>query len=89
METVLERTHKKWVAPTRKLTAEEVEELIENYDYDPNWDDGIDDDDYEIEPLYDKYGNPSESMIRSFYEDRHNLGEVVTLEELFAPYADD
>ena len=88
METVLER--KKWVAPTRKLTAEEIEALIENYDYDPNWDDGIDDDDddCEIEPLYDKYGNPSESMIRSFYESRHGLGEVVTLEELFAPYAD-
>lgn len=86
MEAVLER--KKWVAPTRKLTAEEVEALIENYDYDPNWDDGIDDDDYEIEPLYDKYGNPSESMIRSLYEDRHDLSEVVTLEELFAPYAD-
>ena len=78
MEAVLER--KKWVVPTRKLTAEEVEALIGNHDYDSNWDDGIDDDDYKIEPLYDKYGNPSESMIRSFYESRHGLGEVVVLE---------
>ena len=87
MEEVM--TRRKWVAPTRKLTVEEVEELIENYDYDPNWDEDIDDDDYEIEPVYDKFGNPTESMIRSFYESRHGLGEVVTLEELLAPYEND
>ena len=72
-----------------KLTDEEIRALIDNYDYDPNWDDDIDDDNCDIEPLYDKYGNPTESMIRAFYETEHGLCEEVTLEELLAPYEND
>lgn len=78
MEAVLER--KKWVAPTRKLTAEEVEALIENYDYDPEYEE----DEYrESEPIYDEYGNPTRDMIAALYENRHGLTTPTTLEDLF------
>ena len=82
MPAVLERPKTKWVNPTRKLTDEEIEELIENYDYDPSvydYDDG-----YELDPVYDKYGNPTESTIRAMYESRHNIGEETTLDEFLA-----
>ena len=66
-----------------KLTDEEIHELVENYDYDPKYlDPDYDDDDYdEPEPIWDKYGNPTESSIRALYEIRHGIYEEVTLEE--------
>ena len=51
----------------RKLTDEEIEQLIENYEYSPDFeDDGV---------LFDGYDNPTESMIRWEYEKRHGLAE--------------
>ena len=85
MEEVM--TRRKWVAPTRKLTAEEIQALVDNYDYDPNWDEEVGDD--YSEPIYDRFGNPTESTIRAFYESEHGLCEEVTLEELLAPYEND
>ena len=42
----------------RKLTEEEIEELVENYDYDPAvYDDG----DFGDGILFDEYGNPTEA----------------------------
>ena len=51
----------------RKLTDEEVRELIDNYDYTPDFEDnGV---------LWDRFGNPTESMIRYTYERDHGLLE--------------
>ena len=83
MPAVLERPKAVWVNPTRKLTDEEIEELIENYDYNPSiydYDDGGD----ELDTVYDKYGNPTESTIRAMYESRHDIGEETTLDEFLA-----
>ena len=60
----------------RKLSDEEIHELVENYEYTPDFeDDGV---------LWDRFGNPTESMIRWTYERDHGLDEVsepMTLEE--------
>ena len=83
MDSVLDRQKTSWVKPTRKLTEAEIKELIDNYDYDPNV---YDEDDYstELDPVYDAYGNPTESTIRAMYESRHGIGEETTLDELLA-----
>ncbi|MBQ9389685.1 MAG: hypothetical protein IJU07_05875 [Synergistaceae bacterium] len=87
MEALLERPTKttKWVKPTRKLTEDEIEDLIENYDYDPSiYDNDEYDDTTELDPIYDVYGNPTEATIRAMYESRHGIGEETTLDELLA-----
>ena len=75
MEAVLTKPKQSYVFD-RKLTDEEIHELIENYDYTPDYeDDGV---------LWDKFGNPTESMIRWGYEKRHGLIEYegpFTMEE--------
>ena len=67
----------------RKLTDEEIHELVENYEYYPDFeDDGV---------LWDKFGNPTESMIRWKYEVNHGLDEVsepMTFEE-FSDWLDE
>ena len=72
-----------WQAPDRKLTDEEINELIENYDYDPRYLDPDYDDGKDLEPIYDRFGNPTESTVRALYESRHNIGETISVEELF------
>lgn len=71
-----------------KLTDEEIEELIENYDYDPKYlDPDYDDGGTELEPVHDRFGNPSEALIRALYEARHDIcSEPMTLDELFAEW---
>ena len=80
MEAVITKPKQSY-AFDHKLTDEEIEELIENYDYTPDFeDDGV---------LYDMYDNPTESMIRWEYENRHGLAEYggpYTLEELAADW---
>ena len=83
MNAVLDRPKTSWVKPTRKLTEEEIEELIENYDYNSSVYDE-DDDSTALDPVYDIYGNPTESTIRALYESRHGIGEETTLNELLA-----
>ena len=85
MEAVITKPKQSYVFD-RKLTDEEIEELIENYDYDPKYlDPDYDDGGTELEPVYDKYGNPTEATIRAMYEDRHDLTEgPMTIDELFA-----
>ena len=72
MQAVLEN-HRVWQAPTRKLTDEEIEALIENYDYDPRYLDPDYDDGKDLEPIYDRFGNPTESTIMLMYEKRHGI----------------
>ncbi len=87
MEAVLTRPKQSYVFD-HKLTDEEVEELIENYDYDPKYldPDYVDHDDDGV--LWDRFGNPTESMIRAKYEDIHGIGgcELMTQDELFAEW---
>ena len=88
MEEVLTRQKQSYVFD-HKLTDEEINELVENYEYDPkyldpDYDDGSDG------RLWDEFGNPTESMIRMRYEDIHHLpvySEPMTLDELFAEWA--
>lgn len=81
MENVTEKKKQSYVFD-RKLTDEEIEELIENYDYDPKYlDPDYDDGGTELEPVWDKFGNPTEATIRALYEDRHDIGDTMTWEE--------
>lgn len=82
MEAVLTRPKQSYVFD-HKLTAEEIQELVDNYDYDPSIYDNEDDLGDGI--LFDKYGNPTESLIRSHYETTHGYTEgPFTLEEFDA-----
>ena len=86
MNAVLERPRVDYHF-TRKLTPEEVEELIENYYYDPKYldpDYDDEDDSDEVEPVWDRFGNPTESTIRAMYESRHGICEEMTVEEAIA-----
>ena len=87
MEAISEKKKQSYVFD-HKLTDEEIESLIENYDYDPKYlDPDYDDGGTELEPVWDKYGNPTEATIRAMYEDRHDIGsEPMTLDELFAEW---
>ena len=82
MEAAL--TRKAWVKPTRKLTKEEIDELVRDFDYEGYLADF--DEDADPEPSYDEYGNPSRDTLAGMYEDMHNLGERLTLEELFEQF---
>ena len=84
MEATLTKPRQSYVFD-RKLTREEIEELIENYDYDPHYYDDMDID--APDPMFDRFGNPTESTIRGEYEIRHGLLDgPYTLEELFAEF---
>lgn len=82
MDAVIERKKQGFLFD-HKLTDEEIEDLIENYDYDPKYlDPDYDDEDGESEPIYDRFGNPTESTIRALYESRHGIySEPMTLDE--------
>ena len=87
MENVTEKKKQSYVFD-RKLTDEEIEELIENYDYDPKYlDPDYDDGGTELEPVWDKFGNPTEATIRARYEVKHGIVDgPMTLDELFADW---
>ena len=89
MEATLTKKKQSYIFD-RKLSDEEIDELIENYDYDPKYlDPDYDDGGTELEPVWDKYGNPTEATIRAMYEARHDIvSEPMTLDELFAEWAD-
>ena len=90
MEEVMTKPKQSYVFD-HKLTDEEIEQLIENYDYDPKYlDPDYDDGNTELELLHDRFGNPMEPLIRMWYERRHGLdvySEPMTLDELFAEWA--
>ncbi|MBR0257467.1 MAG: hypothetical protein IJQ58_07000 [Synergistaceae bacterium] len=68
----------------RKLTPEEIQALVDNYDYDPSV---YDSDDLGDGVLFDRFGNPTEALIRSRYETEHGYTEgPFTLDELFAEF---
>ncbi len=79
MEATLTKPRQSYVFD-HKLSREEIEELIKNYDYDPHYYDDMDID--APDPMFDRFGNPTESMIRGEYEIRNGLTEgPFTLEE--------
>ena len=67
----------------RKLTDEEIRELIDNFDYDAWLEDYYNDDDdaTEPEPVWDRFGNPTRDTIAAKYEAEHGLCEAMTFEE--------
>ena len=87
MNAVLDRPKRAWVKPTRRLTDEEIEEILANWDYDPDYDGEYEEYNENGLPLIDdEFGNPTYGTFEAMYETRHGLGEEVTLEELLAPY---
>lgn len=86
MKTI-EKAKKAWVKPDHKLSEEEFEDILANWDYDPEYSDEYDEfNENGSRLLFDKFGNPTYGTFESIYETRHGLTEEVTLEELFAPY---
>lgn len=66
-----------------KLTPEELEEVLANWDYDPRYYDDDDDDDCDVPaPLWDIYGNPTRETLDAMYESRHGIGYVMTLDDM-------
>lgn len=82
MEARLERpgTKKAWVNPTRKMT---MEELWAQFEYDPEYEEEVLSYDGAI---YDRYGNPTYGTLCAMYEEEHDIGETMTLDELFAEW---
>ena len=70
----------------RKLTDEEIRELIDNFDYDAWLEDYYNDDDDATEPVpvWDRFGNPTRDTIAAKYESEHGLTEPTTLEDLLS-----
>ena len=83
MTAVIERmTAKKDCLFDHKLTPDELEEVLANWDYDPSY---YDDDDCDVpSPLWDIYGNPTRETLDAMYESRHGIGYVMTVEEAIA-----
>ena len=81
MEEVLTSPKQSYVFD-RKLTDEEVRELIDNFDYEAWLADY--DEEGEPEPVWDRFGNPTRDTIAAKYEAEHGIGERMTLEEFFA-----
>ena len=80
MEAVLTKPKQKYHF-TRKMTDEEIRELIDNYDY-------TEEDEDDNGAIWDRFGNPTESTIRAKYEVEHGLTSgPMTLEELAADWA--
>lgn len=83
MEAILERRKNTWTAPKRKLTEEEIEEILADWVYDPEYYDDDDDSDVPA-PLWDEYGNPTRESLDAMYEARHGIGYVMTVDEAIA-----
>lgn len=66
----------------RKLSDEEVRELIDNFDYEA-YSAAADAEDYEPGPVWDRYGNPTVDTIAARYEVEHGLTETMTIDEFF------
>ncbi|MBR1439300.1 MAG: hypothetical protein IJ587_12280 [Synergistaceae bacterium] len=79
MEAVLERPKTSFLFD-RKMTDEEIEEILEHWNYDPSYYDD-DDDSGMPAPVWDKYGNPTRETLDAMYESRHGIGYVMTVEE--------
>ena len=85
MEAVIERKKQSFLFD-HKLTDEEIEEVLENWNYDPSYYDEDDDSDVPA-PVFDKYGNPTRETLDAMYEDRHGIySEPMTVDELFAEW---
>ncbi len=73
-------TRKAWVKPTRKLTKEEIDELVRDFDYEGYLADF--DEDADPEPSYDEYGNPSRDTLAFLYEREHNISYPFSWDEV-------
>ena len=86
MEATLEKKKQSYVFD-RKLTDEEIRELIDNFDYESYSAEVDGNDDYVPAPLWDRFGNPTRDTIAAKYEEEHGLIDgPMTIEELFAEW---
>ncbi|MBQ6970944.1 MAG: hypothetical protein IJP86_01165 [Synergistaceae bacterium] len=67
----------------RKLTEEEIRELVDSYEYDPEHypDDGG--------RIWDEFGNPTEATICAWYESDHGITEGPFTDEEFGDWLDE
>lgn len=79
----MERTKRAWVKPDHKLSPEEIEDILEHWDYDPEYGEEIEECNENGVPLLDdEFGNPSYGSFEAMYEGRHGLTEgPMTMEE--------
>ena len=80
MPAVVEKPKTVWVEPTRKMT---MDELWSRFTYDPDYEDEVLAHDSRI---FDKYGNPTYGTLCAWYEDENDIGETMTLDELYADW---
>lgn len=73
-----------WKKPDHKLTYEEFEAILEHWDYDPDNEEYVELDANGLEPIHDKFGNPTYGTFEAMYEARHGLTTPTTLEDLLA-----
>ena len=73
-------TRKAWEKPARKLTKEEIDELVRDFDYESYLADF--DEDADPEPSYDEYGNPSRDTLAWMYERDHDISYPFSWDEL-------
>lgn len=83
MEATLTKKKQSYVFD-RKLTDEEIRELIDNFDYEA-YEEETSYDDYVPAPVWDRFGNPTRDTIAARYEVEHGLIEgPMTVDEFFA-----
>lgn len=77
-----------WKKPDHKLSHEEVEAILEHWDYDPEHGDEYEEyNENGIPLLDDEFGNPSYGSFEALYEKRHNISYgLMTLDELYADW---
>ena len=84
MEALSEKKKQSYIFD-RKLTDEEIRELIDNFDYESYSAEVDGNDDYVPAPVWDKFGNPTRDTIAAKYEEEHGLIDgPMTIEEFFA-----
>ena len=84
MEATLTKKKQSYVFD-RKLTDEEVRDLIDNFDYEAYEEETSSDDYLPTPAVWDRFGNPTRDTIAARYEVEHGLLEgPMTIEEFFA-----
>lgn len=79
MGTMLEKKKQNYVFD-RKLTKEEIDELVRDFDYESYLADL--DEDADPEPSYDEYGNPLRDTLAWMYERDHDISYSFSWDEL-------
>ena len=75
----------KWKKPDHKLSPEEIEAILEHWDYNPDEAEQYEECNSKGIPLIDdRFGNPTYGTFEAMYEARHGIYYELTLDELFS-----